>query len=350
MSTDAMPPAAAGAVDVAGWRQACRMTAASAACLFLAKVMDWPYAAFFAVYPILLLGLVPVCNLRIFAQFGVSSPVAIMMSGMLAILGNVSPYLASLIFGLFAAGCFTLMAKGTWFLVGALSLVSTSILVHLASYPQIDGDMLKTAQLLATFVAIIASLLVHAAFPERRAAPASPTPAPAERPQRIALGALCATASYIAFQLLDLPDSLSAQAATVLVLFPMTLSAGRRASWQRALGTLAGSACALASELLLHAHPGNLLLLLSLYVPGLLYFGLMHARERAGPAVGLAAATALAVLAGQLTPDGDIIGTSLYRFSSVAVALGTTLLFMFVVDTWLSALFRAGTAEERGRR
>lgn len=99
MSTDAMPPAAAGAVDVAGWRQACRMTAASAACLFLAKVMDWPYAAFFAVYPILLLGLVPVCNLRIFAQFGVSSPVAIMMSGMLAILGNVSPYLASLIFG-----------------------------------------------------------------------------------------------------------------------------------------------------------------------------------------------------------------------------------------------------------
>lgn len=242
------------------------------------------------------------------------------------------------------------MAKGTWFLVGALSLVSTSILVHLASYPQIDGDMLKTAQLLATFVAIIASLLVHAAFPERRAAPAPPTPAPAERPQRIALGALCATASYIAFQLLDLPDSLSAQAATVLVLFPMTLSAGRRASWQRALGTLAGSACALASELLLHAHPGNLLLLLSLYVPGLLYFGLMHARERAGPAVGLAAATALAVLAGQLTPDGDIIGTSLYRFSSVAVALGTTLLFMFVVDTWLSALFRAGTAEERGRR
>lgn len=98
-------------------------------------------------------------------------------------------------------------------------------------------------------------------------------------------------------------------------------------------GTLLGTLFAL--QLALYTHVSQVVFIIALYGIGMLLFAVMHVRENAGPAVGLSGATALAVLIGQLLPPGDLYGVSLYRFSSVAVAVGAMLLCIFTVDWFL---------------
>lgn len=339
MSTDALQaPPRRLAISEDAWRQACRLTLGTLAGLAIAKAMDWPFGVFFALYPVLLLGLVPFYKLPVAAQFIASSVVSITAANVLAILGRVSPVLATAVFFLLAVACFRLMALGTFFLFGALTMVSASVLVHLASHPFVPVHDLYAAQFIATLMAVFLSAIVHALLPERRPMrpPAGPPkPVPLVRHQMM-LGAICATASFAAFQLLDLGDSLSAQAATILVLFPMTLAGGRVAAWTRVVGTLLGTVFALAVQLLLYTHLDNAVFVLALYGIGALLFATLHVRENAGPAVGLSAATAIAVLMGQLAPGSDLYGVSLYRLSSVAVAIFAMLLCMFAVGVMLN--------------
>ncbi|HEY0503722.1 MAG TPA: DUF2955 domain-containing protein [Lysobacter sp.] len=333
MSTDALPSAPRSALSEDGWRQACRIAIGTTVGLTVVKAMDWPFGAFFGLLPVLLLGLVPVYNLRIAAQFVASSVVSITAANALAILGNVSPGMAIGAFFLLALWWFRLMAQGPWFLFGALSMVSTSVLVHLGSYPQVPKADLFTAQFVATLLTAFVAGVLHAVIPERRRVPPPPAtakPAAVMRHQ-ILLGATCATVSFVVFQLLDLSDSPSAQAATVLILFPMTVAGGRFAAWTRVQGTLLGTLYALAVQFALYTHISQAGFLLALYGVGSLLFATMHVRENAGPAVGLSAGTAIAVLVGQLSPTADLYETSLYRFSSVAVAIFGMLLCMFAV-------------------
>lgn len=339
MSTDTALRTKPGlsALSADGWRQAKRIALGSVAGLTIATTMGWPFGVFFAVYPVLLLGLVPAYNFKIVAQFLASSLVSIAMANLLVTLGSLSPVLAIVSFSMFALFCFGLMARGRWFLFGAISMVSTSILANLGSYPKTPIGDLHTAQFLATLLAVLIAGLLHALLPERRTMPSPAHSKPAAQIRhQVLLGAVCATASFVAFQLLDLMDSLSAQAATVLVLFPMTLNGGRYASWTRTLGTLLGSAYVLAMQVVLYTHVSNLFLLLLLYGIGLLLFAGMHAKETAGPAIGLSAATALAVLVGQLTPTTDLYGTSLYRFSSITIAILAMLLCLFTTQAFLN--------------
>ncbi len=320
------------------WRQACRIAIGSSLALAVAKAMDWPFGAFFALYPVLLLGLLPVYNLRVAAQFIASSVVSIVMANALATLGNMSPLLATGAFLVFSTFCFRLMARGPSFLFGALSMVATSVLVHLGSYPQVPKGDLFTAQFMATLLAAFLAGVVHALLPERRPMPPPPTapkPIAFVRHQTL-LGGICATVSFVAFQLLDLSDSLSAQAATVLILFPMTLAGGRRAAWTRVCGTLLGTVFALSLQVALYTHVSQAVFLLALYAVGALLFATMHVRENAGPAIGLSAATAIAVLIGQLQPDADLYRVSLYRLTSVAIAIFAMLLCMVVVEAVLN--------------
>jgi hypothetical protein len=339
MSTEALPSPAPvrAAMSEDAWRQACRIALASTAGLAVAVAMDWPFGAFFALYPVLLLGLVPFFNLRVVAQFIASSLISITVANALLILGNVSPMLAILAFFVFALFFFRLMARGPWFLVGALSMVATSVLVHLSSHPHVPKNDLFAAQFVATLVAAFLAAAVHALLPERRRMqpPGATKPAVLVRHQML-LGAICATVSFVAFQVLDLRNALSAQAATVLILFPMTLAGGRRAAWTRVVGTLQGSLYALALLLVLYTHLSQAVFVVALYGVGALLFATMHVRENAGPAVGLSGATALCVLIGQLSPVTDLYDTSLYRFSSVVVAIFAMLLCMVAVETMLN--------------
>ena len=52
--------------------------------------------------------------------------------------------------------------------------------------------------------------------------------------------------SFVVFQVLDLQDSISAQAASILILFSLCFKAAGTASWQRIIGTLIGCNAALS--------------------------------------------------------------------------------------------------------
>lgn len=320
-----------------GWRHARRITLASVAGLATAKLLGWPYGAFFAFYPIVLVGLVPTLTGRAVLQFVASSAAGIAVANILVVLAQISPVLATLLFFAVAARCFRMMALERGFLFHALTILSTSLLVHLASYPQIVPRELYTGQFIATLLSVMFSVVVYAWLPERRPAiPRNVVRAPSLIRHQMLLGAICATASYVAFQLVDLRDSLSAQAASVLVLFPMTLAGGRSAACTRVAGTLLGSAYVLAVQLLLYTHVTRVLLLLPLYAAGITLFATLHVRENSGSAVGLSAATAVAVLVGQLTPSADLYGISLYRFVSVLVAVCTMLLCIYLTHAALN--------------
>ena len=114
------------------------------------------------------------------------------------------------------------------------------------------------------------------------------------------------------------------------------LAGGRQAAWTRVLGTLFGSLYALAVQLVLYTHLTHALFVVLFYGAGVLFFATMHVRENAGPAVGLSAGTAIAVLVGQLSPNGDLYSASLYRFSSVAIAVFAMLLCIFTAQAFLN--------------
>lgn len=327
-----LPPA----LNEDAWRQALRVTVGSLLGLALAKVMDWPFGVFFAVYPILLLGLVPVLNKGIALQFLGSSAASIIVVQALLVVGGVSPPAATIMFFIVSATCFWIMARKRHFLFGAVTIVTMSILAHLASHTVASKADMFTAQAVASFSALVIAIIMHGAMPERRAMQLAAAPAPRLARHQVLLGSICATASYVAFQVLDLGDSLSAQAATVLVLFPMTLSGGRVAVWTRFTGTLIGSASALAIQLALYTHVAHLLLIAIPYAAAMLLFSTLHVREAAGPAVGFSAATAIAVLIGQLSPQSDLYGTALYRFASVSIASLLMLLCMFATHALLN--------------
>ena len=61
----------------------------------------------------------------------------------------------------------------------------------------------------------------------------------------VLLCASVATLSFVVFQVLDLQDSISAQAASILILFSLCFKAAGTASWQRIIGTLIGCNAAL---------------------------------------------------------------------------------------------------------
>lgn len=332
MSTRSTP-----ALNEDAWRQALRVAIGSLLGLTLAKVMDWPFGVFFAVYPILLLGLVPVLNKVIALQFLGSSAASIIVVQGLLVVGGVSPPAATIMFFIVSAACFWIMVRKRHFLLGAVTMVTVSVLAHLASHPIASKADMFAAQAVASFSALVIAIIMHGAMPERRAIQLTAAPgSPWLARYQVLLGSICATASYVAFQVIDLGDSLSAQAATVLVLFPMTLSGGRIAVWTRFIGTLIGSAAALAIQLALYTHVAHLLLIATPYAAAMLLFSTLHVREAAGPAVGFSAATAMAVLIGQLSPQSDLYGNALYRFASVSIASLLMLLCMFATHALLN--------------
>ncbi len=66
-------------LDSNGLRQALRIAGGCTIGFTISKLMNWPYGIFFTVYPMLLLGLVPVLNKSIVRQFLASAAISIPM-------------------------------------------------------------------------------------------------------------------------------------------------------------------------------------------------------------------------------------------------------------------------------
>lgn len=326
------------ALDENGLRQCLRLACGGTLGLFVCKLMNWDNGSFFCVYPMLLLGLVPTLNAHLIRQF-LAQAVLVSLETLViyGLFGDRPLLIVPLVFLAFLWR-FALMARGPLFLFGALGCVFLSMQLHFASYPDTHLYDLVASNLVAAGLTVLIAWLMFYCFPD--AEPRAPRVLPEKdlpsRRHEAVLGASLATLSFMLFQALDLRDSLSAQIASILVLFPMHWHGIRFAGRIRALGTLLGCVIALSLQLLLYDHYDVLPLVTSLYWIAAFFCARVHVLEGA-QGVGFGALTTLAIVFGQyLTPSHDMMFSLAYRLSSVCVAVFVTLLAVFVLHRLLN--------------
>ncbi|WP_301154202.1 DUF2955 domain-containing protein [Metapseudomonas otitidis] len=326
------------ALDENGLRQCLRLACGGTLGLFICKLMNWDNGSFFCVYPMLLLGLVPTLNAHLIRQF-LAQAVLVSLETLViyGLFGDRPLLIVPLVFLAFFWR-FALMARGPLFLFGALGCVFLSMQLHFASYPDTHLYDLVASNLVAAGLTVLIAWLMFYCFPD--AEPRAPRVLPEKdlpsRRHEAVLGASLATLSFMLFQTLDLRDSLSAQIASILVLFPMHWHGIRFAGRIRALGTLLGCVIALSLQLLLYDHYDVLPLVTSLYWIAAFFCARVHVLEGA-QGVGFGALTTLAIVFGQyLTPSHDMMFSLAYRLSSVCVAVFVTLLAVFVLHRLLN--------------
>lgn len=326
------------ALDENGLRQCLRLACGGTLGLFICKLMNWDNGSFFCVYPMLLLGLVPTLNAHLIRQF-LAQAVLVSLETLViyGLFGDRPLLIVPLVFLAFFWR-FALMARGPLFLFGALGCVFLSMQMHFASYPDTHLYDLVASNLVAAGLTVLIAWLMFYLFPD--AEPRAPRVLPEKdlpsRRHEAVLGASLATLSFMLFQTLDLRDSLSAQIASILVLFPMHWHGIRFAGRIRALGTLLGCVIALSLQLLLYDHYDVLPLVTSLYWIAAFFCARVHVLEGA-QGVGFGALTTLAIVFGQyLTPSHDMMFSLAYRLSSVCVAVFVTLLAVFVLHRLLN--------------
>ncbi|GAA3542932.1 DUF2955 domain-containing protein [Zobellella aerophila] len=325
-----------------------RVAIGSTAGMLLAKGMNWNFGVFFTVYPMLLLGMVPVLNRLVALQFiGSSLLTSLEIMLLPGLLSHWPPAYTVAVFVLFLARFF-LMAKGPLMLFGATGCVSLSIMLHFASYRQFDLMDMAMSNITASVLAVAVAYLLYALLPNTEPPQARALPekgASLIRHQAL-LGAIVATLSFVVFQTVDLADSLSAQVATVLVLFPMSFAGSVQSGRQRCTGTLLGCGLGMLFQLLLYDHYHHLLLLMPAFWVCAMLFARVHAKEGL-PGVGFAGLTTIGILFGQyVTPEHDLVYSALYRMSSLTVAVLLTLCCVYLVHRLLN-LFPATRCCER---
>ncbi|QXO15765.1 DUF2955 domain-containing protein [Vibrio ostreae] len=305
------------------------------------KVMGWDNGVFFTVTPMLLLGMIPVISAHAARQMIASAVVCGLEVGILGGLFGGHPGMMTIIAFFLFLSKFACMSKGPLFLFGANSVINLSIMLHFASYPTTDLNVLITDNIVACFLSVLIAYLVTFLIPDLEPRQPPPRPAEPKKSHRLRhealMGSVMATLSFVVFQIADLQDSLSAQATTVLMLFPMHWNGAMGYARKRAMGTIMGVTFGLISQILLYDWSDTLLFVIPLLWIGLMIFGYMHCKESSGSGAGFGGMTTLGILFGQyLAPDGDLVFSALYRVSSIFGAIVITLTVAYAVHRILN--------------
>ncbi|MFB2758352.1 DUF2955 domain-containing protein [Shewanella xiamenensis] len=321
-------------------RQCLRIATGGTIGFTLCKLFGWSNGVFFTVTPMLLLGLVPVISGHAVRQLLASSAIAGLEVGLLGGLFGSHPGIMTPIVFLLFLYRFAAMSRGSLFLFGANGVLSLSIMLHFASYPGTDLNDLIFSNFWATGLSVIIAYLMTALWPdvEPRAAYQPGPKAPHRMRHEALLGASIATLSFLVFQIFELRDSMSAQATTLLLLFPMHWNGALDYARKRAIGTLLGVSFGVMVQLFLYDWSGLLILIVPLLWLGLMLFAQAHVKEASGSGVGFGAMTTLGILFGQyLTPGNDLIFSALYRVSSIFVAIVATLFLCYLLHKLLNS-------------
>lgn len=333
-------------------RHCLRISLGSLAGYMFMHLTTWSTGLFFCVYPVLLLAMVPRINLHASFQFIAAAVINIVEVYLISGLFGDRPLLITPLVWMLFAVRFRCMAKGPFFLFGAQGLVAASVLFHYASYPDLDVTGMAKANLAAAFFTVGLAWLLGVLLPPRHATPPPPVEdkSDAQLRHQVLLGATVATVSFVVFQTFSLSDSLSAQVTTLLMLFPMSFAGAAEYGGRRAVGVLIGCNLALLIQLVLYNWYGYWILSAPLYWVAMMVCARQHLLEgRSG--AGFAACTTIAVIFGQyLTPSGDAIYATLYRFSSITVAVLVALTVIYLVHKVLNlsplTRYRVGVAED----
>ncbi|SNY99086.1 DUF2955 domain-containing protein [Halomonas sp. hl-4] len=314
-----------------GLRQCLRIAGGGSLGFIISQLMGWNYGVFFTVFPMFLLGMVPILNGHIVRQFLANVSINVLEVSLVVGLLKHMPLVMTLVVLVIFSFRFYLMAKGPLFLFGANGVLTLSILLHFASYPSVDLSDLLASNMVASGLAVLIAMLMHTLFPDvepRNPPPRGAKPAAQIRHETL-MGGITATLSFVVFQVFDLQGSLSAQMATILVLFSLGYGGAKVSAGKRAVGTLLGCNLALAMQLVLYTQSHHFLLVMLLYWLGLMLLAREHILEGGGSGIGFGGLTTLGILFGQsLGPQQDLVYSALYRFSSMSVALLVTLLVM----------------------
>jgi uncharacterized membrane protein YccC len=320
-------------------RQCLRIAFGCTLGFLLCKLFGWNYGVLYTVTPVLLLGMVPVMNGHAARQLMAAAVICGVEVGLLGGLFGGHPGLMIPIAFLLFLYRFAAMSRGSLFLFGANGVMSLSIMLHFASYPQTDLNDLIFNNLWASTLSVLIAYLMTALIPdvEERPKPAAPPKAPHRMRHEALLGASIATLSFMVFQIFDLRDSMSAQATTLLLLFPMHWNGALSYARKRAMGTLLGVTFGLLSQLVLYDWSGLLLLVAPMLWLGAMLFSHAHVKESSGSGVGFGALTTLGILFGQyLAPGNDLVFSALYRVSSILFAIVATLLACYLIHRLLN--------------
>lgn len=315
-----------------------RIAFASATGLLLTKVMNWNFGVFFTVYPMLLLGMIPVLNRFIALQFiGSSLLTSLEIMILPSLLHNWPPAFTVVVFLLFL-GRFMLMAKGPMLLFGASGCVSLSIMLHFSSYEHFGLTDMAIMNITASVLSVAMAYIAYAFLPNKEPLVARVLPVKSDNVIRhqALLGAIVATLSFTVFQSVDLVDSLSAQVATVLVLFPMSFMGAVESGRQRCIGCLLGCALGLSTQLFLYSHYHNIMLLSLSFWLCAMVFARWHVKEGVS-GIGFAGLTTTGILFGQyISADQDLVYSAFYRMSSMTIAILVTLCCVYLVHKILN--------------
>ena len=320
-------------------RQCLRVAFGATLGFTISKLMGWNYGTFFTVYPMLLLGMVPVLNSHLIRQFLANvllvTAFVFIVQGMF---GDQPVPMTIAVFLIFAF-MFRCMSQGSLFLFGAVGIVGLSMQLHFASYSNASVSDLVMSNMVATILTVLIAMLMHTLFPdaEARAKPPTVNKPKSNGRHEVILATTVATLSFIVFQVLDLQDSLSAQVSSVLILFPLNWYGAGRAALNRAIGTLIGCNVGLAWQFVLLDHSGLLwFVTIALWISVML-FARYHMLEGGGSGAGFGAMTTMGILFGQyLTPQQDLVYNALYRFTSVSVSVAATLVAVYLMHQLLN--------------
>lgn len=325
-------------LDANDVRQCLRIAFGGTLGFLLCKVMGWNYGAFFVVQPILLLAMVPTLNAHVMRQFLanmlVVSFAVLVIQGLF---GDKPVPMTLLVIAMFAF-LFREMSRGPNFLFGAMAIVNMSMQLHFASYPTADVGDIVASNLVALLTTLFIAMLMQVLFAD--VAPRQPRqmqskPLTNQR-HEVILATTVATLSFIVFQVFNLQGGLSAQVASILVLFPLNWKGAGPAGWNRALGTLVGCNVGLIVQFVLMDHFDILpFVAVGLWL-SLMLFARIHLLE-GGTGAGMAAMTTMAILFGQyLSPRQDLFYSDLYRFFSLGIAVTLSLIAVYLMHLLLN--------------
>ncbi len=322
-------------------RQCLRIAVGSTLGFLICKTMGWSNGVFFTVTPMLLLGMIPTISAHIARQLIAAGVVCAIEVGFIVAIVSYHPVLASIVVFILFLSKFYCMSKGSLFLFGANSVVSLSIMLHFASYPETDVNNLVYCNLLANILSVLIAYLVHYLIPDVE--PRTPPARPGGQKQRhrvrheTILGAAVITVSFWVFQVIDLKGSMSAQATSILLLFPMNWNGAMQYAKKRAIGSILGVSFGIAVQVFLYSWSDQLLFITVFLWIGTLIFSYLHVKEANGSGVGFGGLTTLGILFGQyLSPSQDLTFSALYRVGCIISAIIVTLIFVYLIHKILN--------------
>lgn len=321
--------------------------------LGLSILFDWSYGFFAVMMPLFILGKMDKFHLAAHILVFISALWATIVPTLLIDVFQSFPIILTISVGLMMLiNCIAMMKPSTY-LFGFTGLFVGSIVLSFASYDFFDIEDFNVNLWIVSLSNIAVCALSYFLFPDDSQSPADHVETPIKQDldyiAQVALGWCVSMIAFVIFQVSDLYDSLSALASIIIILTPMTLSGAMGVAKIRIIGTALGCiAGAIIQVFLGHWFSNGILFWLSITIAMGLFCHWQTKGQIKG-ALGFSAMSALTVpLTTTLIPEQqDAFFSILYRFSSIFVSVGMTVMVIWILHHWIRSYMLSNNKKYR---